>query len=1006
MSSGSKRVTVGVRVRPKLDGTVNVLQTAERYEPMACSRCSETTLRIWDGRPTPDSRIFSFAYDAVFDEHAPQEEVYEEFVLEAVHDVLGGTNATILTYGQTGSGKTHTVLGKVRKNSPGDSIITSDTGILLRALQDILHYAASLKNKFHVVVGLSAVEVYLDEMRDLLAEERQPNVVHLALVRNVVRVSKVRYAPICCLEDGLRVFHQATARRTQRMTSANDMSSRSHAVFNVEVFQQPITTTSTRPLDLAAYIAMRDADQLAQVEGKSPKMPSHPLFPTASRPLLGEADAPVMHSKLALVDLAGSEKVRSSDAKGEGFDELKKINASLSALGNVVRSLHVGSRHIPYRDSKLTTVLHDSFAAAGARVVLIVTVSPTTLTVEETLSSMYFADKVKMMKPDPRSGAWSENDAVGEYFASLWKYETLLADVHIAEAMHAFTAPQVIRLVACDRSNVLYDPVFRVRKPECSIRKMAVDTMCEAFKANAMERAGSDVERQRLEVENQALQSELVTAWKTRWISASTSLKELLTRTVEEGSAEEAALRDEITVASAQLQDARLLRRELQQRYQSASARAEEAEPALAAVEAQLRGAEEAATADSVTASVGMGPGASPTSEQEEALWTRVSDLAAQAVQCAGMRYDWCLLMCETRQLAQELHQQRQQLLQQREIASQPQGVDDELLQMVRSKAGKAVATPSKREEQLWDNDPVMLGGHPVFNKYAVPRPRQYWQPQPSESEDAGKKRRGTLYDTPELLEDVVSFVKMGGGVTRYSRNGSPYHRLLYVDGKAGEEQLSWSTVGSLGSEGGVPLRTVTQILLGRRVTSSEPNSYYLSWGVEFRKKKSTKIVDFACDTVAEFEAWVMGLSQLTGVKPLFGEPLKLQPGTAAKEDALSDVQAAFCAEWHLPPAVFTEARRQIMHRRNRSRNSCFRLTPGELRYLVKLDIFRASAMWLYFFAEGIVVNPIEKLYCYVEVPEGSHTMLSRVKSVTNTGSCDGSSVKGISFSSDRKEDE
>ncbi|RNF17499.1 putative kinesin [Trypanosoma conorhini] len=1005
MLPGSNRVTVGVRVRPRLDGAVNPLQTAERYEPMACSRCSDTTLRIWDGRRTRDSRTFSFAYDAVFDEHTPQEEVYEELAMGAVEDVLGGTSATILTYGQTGSGKTHTVLGGVRKNALGGSIITSDTGILLRALQDILHYAANLKNKFHVVVGLSAVEIYLDEVRDLLAEEQQPSVLHLALVRDVVRVAKLRYVPIRCLEDGLRVFQRATAQRTQRMTTANDMSSRSHAVFNVEVFQQPVTATSARPLDLLAYIAMREAAQLAQVEGKAPSMPSHPLFPAASQPLLGEAGAPVMHSRLALVDLAGSEKVRNTNVKGEGLDELKKINASLSALGNVVRSLHVGSRHIPYRDSKLTTVLRDSFAAASARVVLIVNVSPTTLTVDETLSSMYFADKVKMMKPEPRSGAWNENDAVCEYFASLRKYEALLADVHIAGTMHAFTAPQIVLLVARDRSNVLYDPVFRVRKPECEIRKMAVAMMCEAFKAAAVERSSEDVGQQRLDVERRTLRNELVTAWKARWRSASTSLKELSARTAQDSA--EAALLEEINAAAAQLQDARVLRSELQQRYQSAGARAAEAGHTLSVIEKKLRDEEDAVRNSVAAASAGVGPGAAPTSKQEETSWTQLSDLAAQALHSAGMRYDWCVLICATRRLAWELAQKREQLQQRRRSASRQQSAGDELLQMVRSKSEISTATSLRCEEELRHNDPVVLGGHPVFNDYAVPRPRQYWQPPPSESSEAGKRRRGTRYDTAELLEDVASFVKMGGEVTRYSSDGSSHRRLLYVDGKAGAEQLSWSAVGSLAPEGRVPLCTVTQILLGRSSTTTEAASYYLSWGVVSRQKKSTKLVEFSCNTESEFEAWVMGLSQLTGVRAAFGEPMKLPPETAVEEgNTISDAEAAFCAQWHLPPAVFTEARGQLMRRRKPSRNSGLRLTPGELRYLVKLDIFRASAMWLHFFAEGLVLKPGEKLYCYVELPGGPQTMSSRLNSVTNAASWADSSLKSVPVSFYRKEDE
>ena len=63
------------------------------------------------------------------------------------------------------------------------------------------------------------------------------------------------------------------------------------------------------------------------------------------------------NGKLNLVDLAGSEKIAHTGVTGKNLEEAKKINLSLSALGNVIHSLTTGSEHIPYRDSKLTRLL-------------------------------------------------------------------------------------------------------------------------------------------------------------------------------------------------------------------------------------------------------------------------------------------------------------------------------------------------------------------------------------------------------------------------------------------------------------------------------------------------------------------------------------------------------------------------------------------------------------------------------------------------------------------------
>ena len=65
-------------------------------------------------------------------------------------------------------------------------------------------------------------------------------------------------------------------------------------------------------------------------------------------------------NKLCFIDLAGSEKIRKSGVKGQTLEEAKKINLSLSCLGNVVSALTSSAEHIPYRNSKLTRILKDS----------------------------------------------------------------------------------------------------------------------------------------------------------------------------------------------------------------------------------------------------------------------------------------------------------------------------------------------------------------------------------------------------------------------------------------------------------------------------------------------------------------------------------------------------------------------------------------------------------------------------------------------------------------------
>ena len=97
-----------------------------------------------------------------------------------------------------------------------------------------------------------------------------------------------------------------------------------------------------------------------------------------------------LRGNLNLVDLAGSEKVSRAETTGINLEETKKINLSLSALGNVIHALATQSRHVPYRDSKLTRLLQDSLGG-NFKTLLIVNCSSYSGNLEETVTSLRFA---------------------------------------------------------------------------------------------------------------------------------------------------------------------------------------------------------------------------------------------------------------------------------------------------------------------------------------------------------------------------------------------------------------------------------------------------------------------------------------------------------------------------------------------------------------------------------------------------------------------------------------
>lgn len=100
--------------------------------------------------------------------------------------------------------------------------------------------------------------------------------------------------------------------------------------------------------------------------------------------------------KISFIDLAGSERGADTfDNNRQTRLEGAEINKSLLALKECIRALDNDARHVPFRGSKLTAVLRDSFVGETARTVMIANISPTASCVEHTLNTLRYADRVK-----------------------------------------------------------------------------------------------------------------------------------------------------------------------------------------------------------------------------------------------------------------------------------------------------------------------------------------------------------------------------------------------------------------------------------------------------------------------------------------------------------------------------------------------------------------------------------------------------------------------------------
>ncbi|CDJ38191.1 kinesin heavy chain-like protein, putative [Eimeria tenella] len=112
----------------------------------------------------------------------------------------------------------------------------------------------------------------------------------------------------------------------------------------------------------------------------------------------------VTFGKLSLIDLAGSERVSKSGVTKERLVEAKEINKSLTALGDVISALSSGESFIPYRNHKLTQLMSDSLGGT-AKTLMFVNISPADYNVEETVTSLMYAARVKLITNEVTAAA-------------------------------------------------------------------------------------------------------------------------------------------------------------------------------------------------------------------------------------------------------------------------------------------------------------------------------------------------------------------------------------------------------------------------------------------------------------------------------------------------------------------------------------------------------------------------------------------------------------------------
>ncbi|KAK4356994.1 hypothetical protein RND71_022604 [Anisodus tanguticus] len=278
---------------------------------------------------------------------------YKKFVESRIDGVKLGDKCTIMMYGPTGSGKSHTMFGSAKQ-----------PGIVYKSLKDILGDGNEESDESSEKVGLgtfvqvTVLEIYNEEVYDLLSTTNSGggfafgwSKASASKVKLEVIGKKAKNATFISGTEAIKIskeIQQVEKRRIVKSTLCNERSSRSHCMIILDV--------------------------------------------------------PTVGGRLMLVDMAGSENIEQAGQTGlEAKMQTAKINQGNIALKRVVESIANGDSYVPFRDSKLTMLLQDSFEDDKSKILMILCASPDPKELHKTISTLEYGAKAKCIVRGPHT---------------------------------------------------------------------------------------------------------------------------------------------------------------------------------------------------------------------------------------------------------------------------------------------------------------------------------------------------------------------------------------------------------------------------------------------------------------------------------------------------------------------------------------------------------------------------------------------------------------------------
>ena len=283
-----------------------------------------------------------FKFDNAFNENDSTMLLYNCTIQPSLDILLNGGVVTCFAYGQTGSGKTYTMVGI--------------QDIAINNIFQIFNDLGKRTNKIFTFY-VSFFEIYLGLLYDLLNNRNK--VQALEDKNQKVQIYGLTEKRVSSPQELKSIIDFANTVRTTHNTVTNETSSRSHAICNFVI----------------------------KIQNNNYEKE---------------------YAKLSLVDLAGSERATETQSNDKNrLAEGADINKSLLALKECIRALDAKKKgniehHVPFRNSKLTLVLRDSFLGKAdlCKIIMISCVSPSNHSANHTINTLRYSMRLKEKMPN------------------------------------------------------------------------------------------------------------------------------------------------------------------------------------------------------------------------------------------------------------------------------------------------------------------------------------------------------------------------------------------------------------------------------------------------------------------------------------------------------------------------------------------------------------------------------------------------------------------------------